>query len=75
MSNVRALRSRDVSPAIVMQSLQEQLPQIEAIYVIAMMKDSAPAVWTSGDLGQMCHASILLQSYATDYALGRVEQE
>lgn len=73
MGDVRAMRSRFVTPGMVIESLQKEAG-IEALYCVAFI-DDAPVIWASGDLGQLCHAAIVFQDYATRFSKGEIEEE
>jgi hypothetical protein len=72
MSNVRALKGKFVTPAMVIESLEKH--KIDALYCVAFV-DGAPMIWASGDLGQLCHAAIVFQDYATRFSCGEIEEE
>lgn len=75
MSNLRALRVKDVSPTIIMDSLTQHLPEMDQLYVVALMKTGEPLVWASGDLGELCHASFIMHDLALRYVRGEVDGE
>lgn len=75
MSNIRALRPQDISPAVVINNIAEEVQNFEAIYVVGIMKEGPPLLWASGDLQKMCHASVLLNDMAMKYTRGEIDNE
>lgn len=65
MSNVKPLRTRDLTPQMVLDSVQEQADNYEHIFIVALRKDGDTESWTT----QMNTAEFALVSLiTTDFA-------
>lgn len=76
MGDVKALRTKDISPAIVLESLKQanEGGKIDAIYVITI-KDGRTDAWASGDLNQIGLAYCAFTDLVTRYIRGEVIEE
>ena len=75
MSKVRALKVEFVSPVIVMESVASKLETLKDLYVIGINADGEPEMWATGDLSNMCFASMALQQLCHQYLRGELEDE
>jgi len=79
MSNIKTLRSKDISPLIVLTSLLEKVDELKYIYVVAMEKHEDggcdPKIYASGDLSQMCVAALCLTETTQKYLRGEIYSE
>ncbi len=57
------LRAGDISPADVLQALQDDIQRINEVFVVAMT-DDGPAVYAAGNLGLLAYAALVLQDVA-----------
>lgn len=73
--NLRALRATDISPEIVLQSLENRLSDIGDIYVVVFTKEGEPEIYASGDLTRLPSGALILQDTALSYARGEFQQE
>lgn len=73
MSNLRALRTTDINPAIVLQALQKDIETLQDIYVVAIDKEGHPIVFASGNLQGLSHASLVLHDLALKQLNGLIE--
>lgn len=76
MGNVKALRNKDISPAIVLTALQEanERGEIDDIYVVAL-KGHTPLMYASGNLNNIGLAHVAMMSLINDYIHGTIEEE
>ncbi len=63
MSNLVPLRTKDISPTMVVQSLQEDVEQMEDIFVVSITANG-PVVYASGNLMLLSFAALVLQDIA-----------
>lgn len=75
MSEIKALRSSDVSPNVLIDSLIKDSGKIKQMYVIAFSNNGEPMVYTAGDLGGLGFASIIIQDLALKYINGLIIHE
>lgn len=76
--NLRALRTKDVSPTIVVDSIVKELPVIKDIYVVAITEEDGvecPLVWASGNLANMAYAAMVFQDYSMRHIRGEIDEE
>lgn len=74
LTNIRALRSKDVTPAIVLCSLDKALPTIKQMYVVTLT-DDGPVLYATGDLSDLCYAAKVLDDLATRFVRNEIEEE
>ncbi len=72
MGNVVPLRTKDISPAIVIQTLQEDIDTIEDMFVVAITQNG-PVVYASGNLMLLSFAALVLQDMALKELNGDIE--
>lgn len=74
MAKVAVLRTKDISPAIVHQSIGQAIEdgEIDAIYVIGI-KNNRTTAWASGDLNQIGLALVALQDLVSKYINDEIE--
>lgn len=75
MSNVRALRTKDISPRIVVTSVLDNVDRFAAIYIVALTDKGEPEFYASGDLTQMCLASKVFDDFCLRYIRGEIDEE
>lgn len=77
MSNLRALRTKDVSPAIVMESVGTALEAgtVKDIYVVTFDAKGEPTIWASGDLRLLSLAAASLQDLTFKYLNKEIDGE
>jgi hypothetical protein len=59
-ANLRALREQDVSPRIIIQTLQQEIDNIALIHVVTFDEDGQAKVYTSGNLPELSLAAHVL---------------
>lgn len=76
MGNVQALRTKDISPTIVAESIRKAIEdgQVDHIYVITI-KDGRTTAYASGDLNMLGLAYVALGDLVRQYVKGEVESE
>jgi hypothetical protein len=52
-----------ITPHAVLDAIVERLDDIEGIFVVTF-EEGRPVLFTSGTLGQLCHAGVVLQREA-----------
>ncbi len=72
MGNVVPLRTKDISPAIVLQTLQEDIDTIEDMFVVTITQNG-PVVYASGNLMLLSFAALVLQDMALKELNGNIE--
>lgn len=72
--SVTTLKPKTIPPYVVLDTLKERLPDIEAIFVVTIENDE-PVTYASGDLNKLCIASVTLHQLAVDYLKGNVVDE
>lgn len=70
--NVTRLRPLTIPPSTVIDTLSENVKDIEAIYVVTI-EDGRPVCYASGDLSRLCMAAVTMQDLATKYLNGEIE--
>ena len=73
MSDVVALRNKDITPEMVLQNAMDEKPK--HVYLVTFAEDGTASVWASGDLSRMSDAALLLTMRATQNAIGEVDNE
>lgn len=75
MSKVQALRIKDVSPTVVIESVASELPNLRDLYVVAFNKEGEMMLWSSGDLKSLSMAAIGLQDLALKHLNGCIDRD
>ncbi len=75
MDNLRAMKAEFISPEIVLQSLQKNLPNMKDVYVVAIDKDGEPTVWATGELNNLCFAAMQFQRFAFKFLNGEIDED
>lgn len=75
MGKLTALRAKDISPEIVLQTLQEESSKIKDIFAVVIEKDGTSYVCATGDLTSLCYASMRLNDLAYRYVRGEIIEE
>jgi hypothetical protein len=75
MSKVSALNGNSITPAVVLNSVAEQLPEIKELYVVALSEKGEPTVWASGQLNSAAFAALCLHDLALKSLNGMVYGE
>lgn len=75
MSNVKALKTKFITPEILMQSIGAALPDLKQLYAVGIDKNGVSAVWASGDLTDLCYAARCLDVLADRYIRNEIEEE
>lgn len=72
---VVALRTKNITPRIVLESLQGELENTRDLYVVLIDKNGDPAFYATGDLSTLCYAATVMQDYATRFVRGEIVEE
>lgn len=64
MSNVTALRADNVSPAMLIDYVEERIDDIEHLYVVAFTNEGKTITWGSGNLKYLPDAAVILTRFA-----------
>ena len=72
MSEIIALRPKDISAEMVLQNCLDEKP--DHVYIVSY-KDGEACVWASGDMKLMPAAALILNNRATQYAMGEVDDD
>lgn len=72
---VCALRTTDVNPHILLQTMQKDVDQFETLYVVAIDKEGEPLTYATGDLNTLPYAALVLQNLALMHLNGNLIQE
>lgn len=75
MSKIKALNSKSISPAVIVQSLGEDLQDMTDLYAVAIGLDGKPVIYASGDLSKLAFAALALQNTALQYLNGQIIPE
>jgi len=74
MNNILKFESKSVTPEKVVEALKEDLPQIGQIYAIVFRKpDGQPLFYSSGNIVNLCHASVIFNDIAQHFVRGDFE--
>lgn len=73
MSEIVALRTKDITPEMVLHNAINEKPK--HVYLVTFAEDGTPTVWASGDLSRMSDAALLLTMRATQNAMGEVDND
>lgn len=76
MGDLKALRTKDISPAIVVESLRTAIEEgeVDAVYAITI-KNGRTTAWASGDLNMIGLALVAFQELVRQYASGEIVEE
>lgn len=74
ISNVRALRVSDISPQIIVQSLENDCAKFKDIYVVAIDHEGEALIYASGDMSQAALAALHFQNIALKYLNGEISE-
>jgi hypothetical protein len=61
MSELIPLRTKDISPYVIVQSLAADAGKLDELFAVGIDKQGNPVIWSSGDLGGMAFAAAALQ--------------
>lgn len=75
MSNVRTLNSKSITPAIVLNTIGEDLSQVKSLYAVSINADGQTTCYATGNLGDLAMAVIALQDLALKHLNGMIESE
>lgn len=75
MSKVNALRSKDITPTVVVHSVAEEAENLTDLFVVGFDKQGQHIAWSSGDRRNMALAALILQDLAMADTYGVVETE
>lgn len=81
MSNLRAIGKQGLTPEVVYQNFEKELPKLKAVYIIGIYKDDevdpetgeGSSFYASGTLNELGFASVLMSEMARKYICGEVE--
>jgi hypothetical protein len=75
--NVRALGKQGVTVRFLLESVLTEEENIKSLFIVAIPKnsESEPMVWGSGHLGDLSHATIVLQDLALKFLNGMIAEE
>lgn len=72
---VVALRPNALTPALVLHHIHQELPNLKEIYVVGLTHEGEPISWSSGELGGLSLAALVLQDLALKYLNGEIIQD
>lgn len=61
---IRAIGKQGITPTVVLNSVAEDLPNFEDLYVVGFNSKGEPTIYASGNLGRLGLAVIVLQDQA-----------
>lgn len=73
MTNVTPISPENLTPEIVLQSVLKEVQNARAMYVVLILKEGEPSVYTCGRLEDLCYASQSLNTVTQRYLRGEVE--
>lgn len=62
--NVIPLRASDLSPEMVLETVQEDLPMLQEVFIVGIDISGAPVIYASGDFHDLPLAVLALQNLA-----------
>lgn len=77
MGKLVALHTKHVSPEIVVQSISDEVAsgKVRAIYAVLIYKEENPGIYATGNLNDLCYATIALQDLAIKHVNGSIDEE
>lgn len=73
MSNVAAIGTKGITPRLVLETLHDEIENIEDLYVVAFPKSGGHRLYASGSLVRLPLAALLIQELALDYVNDRIK--
>lgn len=81
MSNIRAINSSGLTPAVVYQNFEKELPKLKAIYMIGIYEDEhktpsgeGSTFYASGTLNDLGFVAVLVNEMARKYICGEITE-
>ena len=71
---ISALRTQDINPHIVMQTLQENIADINEMFVVTFTNEGS-IVYATGDMSMLAHAALVLHDLALKHLNGEVAED
>jgi hypothetical protein len=73
--NVTPLRTKDLTPSMVLGSALESSLEWKSVYIVGINKEGQAEMYAAGDLNDLAYAALSLQSLALTHVNGGIEQE